>query len=516
MTQVLERQAAAAAMPQAQMCEAPDGGEICEKVATLLERFAAAGVVYCYWRSLARLGRALRGQSDLDLLVARESRQLTETILLGSGFKRFPAIASRQIPGVESYLGHDERGGRLVHVHLHHRLVLGEALLKQFHPPWEKALLARRERHAGAGVPVFDAESEAVLLAARMACEMSWADPVGGWRHAKQRAKFEADRAGLAERVDATRLRLRAEELLGAGSGDLAVAFITRPEWSAGHDALLRHARRALAPYRSGSMVEIAATRLWRVAAAAFGRLNRRVLLQPRPWARRCPGGGLVVAVMGVDGSGKSTLVRALHEWLGSEVDVLPVYFGTGDGRPSLLLRPFKALVPLATRLLRRKPRGSSHGAVSATAPGFAYSVLLTVWASVLAVEKRAKLRAARRAADRGMVVLGDRFPQDEIASYNDGPLLPRLVGVPGFLRRFEAASYAAARVLPPDLVIKLAAPVETLAEREPSMDRAVMRERVASLQALSFPRSRVVVLAADNPLETVIADARRAVWKLI
>lgn len=489
--------------------------EVCGPIRALLAGFASADVVFCYWRSRLRVERALRGDGDLDLLVARESRQRAETILMERGFKRFPAIAARAHPAIESYLAHDEARGRLVHVHLHLRLVFGDALQKQFHPPWEDVVLARRVPFAGANLPMLDAEAEAVLLAVRMACETSWADPAYRRNRAAQQEKFERDRAALAARVDPAGLARLAAELLGPGGAGVA-DFITRAKPSAADAATLRHVRRALAQWRSGSRAEIALRRVRRVGAASLGRLNRRVLLQPRPWARGCPGGGLVVAVMGVDGSGKSTLVRALHAWLDAEVDVLPIYFGTGDGRPSLLLRPFKALVPLATRVLRRKPRGASHGAVSDAPPGGAYTLLLTVWATVLAVEKRAKLRAARRAADRGMVVVGDRFPQDEIASYNDGPLLPRLARVPGFLRRFEAASYALARALPPDLVIKLVAPVETLAQREPSMNRAVIGDRVASLVALSFPRSRVMTLAADSPLEEVIAAARRAVWNLL
>ena len=60
----------------------------------------------------------------------------------------------------------------------------------------------------------------------------------------------------------------------------------------------------------------------------------------PRPWNRRPAAGGLVVALVGVDGSGKSTLLSALTHWLGAKVDVLPVYFGTGD-EPFALLAPF-------------------------------------------------------------------------------------------------------------------------------------------------------------------------------
>ena len=97
--------------------------------------------------------------------------------------------------------------------------------------------------------------------------------------------------------------------------------------------------------------------------------------------------------MIGIDGSGKSTVNARVRAWLGSDIDVMPIYFGTGAGRASLVLRPFKLMVPLLTRLLKSKPRGSSHGKISKEAPGLLYSLLLMVWAAVVAHEKRGKLQ---------------------------------------------------------------------------------------------------------------------------
>jgi thymidylate kinase len=194
----------------------------------------------------------------------------------------------------------------------------------------------------------------------------------------------------------------------------------------------------------------------------------------------------------------------------------MPLYFGTGGGRPSLLLAPLKLMIPLARGVLRTRPTGASHGRVTARPPGLVYSLLLALWATALAAEKRLKLVAAHRGASRGLVVIADRFPQDQIATYNDGPLLPRLRGVPGILRRFEARAYALARQLPPDLVIKLDATPEVLAVREPDMDSALIHTRVAAVRQLAFPHSRVVTVDATRPLAEVVAAVRREVWDLL
>jgi len=274
--------------------------------------------------------------------------------------------------------------------------------------------------------------------------------------------------------------------------------------------------RKQLAPYRTYGLAETRLRSAGRAIQWLAGGLNKRYLHAPRPWSRRAPGGGRVIALLGVDGSGKSTVGAALRNWLGAEVDVMPIYFGTGDGRPSLLLLPFKLMVPLATAVVKSKPKGSSHGAVSDRPPSIPYSLLLALWSTVLAAEKRSKLRAAHRAASRGLVVITDRYPQDQILDYNDGPLLPRLARVPRWLSKFEADSYALARRLPPDLVIKLEATPEILAAREPSMDRLVIQRRAGAVQRLAFPGARVVSVDATRPLAEVIRAVKGETWALL
>ena len=192
----------------------------------------------------------------------------------------------------------------------------------------------------------------------------------------------------------------------------------------------------------------------------------------------------------------------------------MPIYFGTGGGRPSLILAPFKMMVPVVQALMRRKPAGASHGQVSDRPPGPVYSCLLALWATVLSFEKRRKLASAQRAAVRGAVVIADRYPQDQLLSYNDGPLLPRLRAIPAWLRRFEARSYALARRLPPDLVIRLDATPDVLARREPDMDFAVLVARTAAVRQLSFPDVPLIAVDATRPLDEVIRCVKHEIWQ--
>jgi thymidylate kinase len=470
----------------------------------------------CYWKSSRRLPAALMGETDLDLLCSRRDQHRLQECLLATGFKLFPTVSSRSDPFTVSYLGYDELNGRIVHVHLHMRLVSGNRLLLDYRLPWEEKALAWSIPHPRFPIRVLDPETEALLLIVREALELRRSDPVVARSWTAIQKKFEADRQALAAQVDRRTLRLRTADLMGEDIADALAEALTNDLPLERQHRLRRQIRRRLSAYRRFNAMEAYVRGAVRAAFWAAGALNQRYLHLPRPWRRRAPGGGIVVALMGVDGSGKSTAVAAIRNWLGSEVDTIPIYFGTGDGRPSLVLLPLKLLVPLFTRVVPSRPKGASHGKVSSRPPGAVYSVLLTLWSTALAVEKRLKLHQARRAADRGLVVIADRYPQDQIATFNDGPLLPRLRLVPQWLRRFEAGAYRLARQLPPDLVVKLTASPELLATREPTMNRDVIQQRVGELRMLAFPDSTVVCIDAAQSRDEVIRQIKHEIWRLL
>ncbi len=514
------------------IARAPDGSEFIECVSDfdtsavpvgrsppllkLLHEFAEQSVSYCYWKSSRRLHAVMRGRGDLDLLVAGSDRQRAETILLQQGFKRFPAVACRDHPSIESFLGYDEDCGTLLHVHLHLRLIVGEPLLKSYRIPWERQLLGRAARHPQLSVKMLDPASEAVLLVVRHCLELSRLDPLSlrDWR-ARTR-KFARDRRALAARVPRAAVYGRAAEVFGAPLAEAVTRAVFSEQPMTRDRVLRRRLMRHFRADRTYSALEVRLRSAGRAVAWLAGNINARFVHLMRPWRRRAPGGGHLIAIVGLDGSGKSTAVAAMRSWLGSQIDVVPIYFGTGEGRPSLFLRPFKLVVPLITPFIGTKPKGASHGNVSERGPGLVYSLLLLVWAAAVALDKQTKLIAARRGADRGLIVIADRYPQNETPEFNDGPVLARAASLPAWIRRLEAHSYALARRLPPDLVVKLIVTAETAAAREPDMRPEIVRGRIAALERLQFPGARVVCVDAERPLAEVIHALRGEVWRLL
>ncbi len=481
----------------------------------LFEAFARDGVAWCGWKSPRRLPDAFAGRADLDLLIARADRHKAARILTDCGFKLAPDAPGRADAAAASFLGFDPLTGALMHVHAHFRLILGPPLSKNDRLPCEAGFLARCRELPDSGFRTLSDPDAALLLFVRAQCERSLLDPVHMRRRVAIEEKFRQDFVGLAP-LDEEALRRSAAEIFDDELAKEIARVIVEGDPLAPSAGLRRKVARALAPYRLCGGFEAPLRRAWRTTMFLFGAFNRRYLQTPRLWGRQAPGGGAVIAFVGVDGSGKSTATNNVRDWLGAEIDVIKIYFGTGDGAPSLLLAPIKFLAEAFARVVKTRPKGASHGRISDKPPGVAYSVLFALWAVAVALDKKHKLTVIQRGLRRGFVVVTDRYPQNEIEGFNEGPLLHRLPRAPAWLRRFEGAIYERARKTPPDLVLKLHVGPETVARREPEMSRPLIDRRVENVKRLRFAGAKIIDIDATAPLDQVTDAVKRAVWETI
>ncbi len=494
----------------------------------LVAALETSGARYVHWKSNEHLAPAMAGETDLDLLFDRRQYGLVRRVLADCGFRPFRTSDHAGYPGIEDHLAVDAEAGKLVHCHAHFLLSAGERYLKGYRIPWEERFLATARLDADTGVRVADPALELVTLLLRSAMKQRGRDRAAALAgRAAFRGGALAEYEWLRERAGADEVTSLARDLLGEDAARAVGRMLTSPPGSADLRRLRRAAGPTLDEWRTWRRPAALRARWAREVRAARSVLNRRTLSRTTPSRRVVPGGGIVVAFLGADGSGKSTVVREVSERLARKVDVLRLYFGSGDGPVSLLRSPLRPAARLARRrrLARSGRAGDRAGGERPADPREAApepSLILAgriAWALSLAREKRGRLAAAWRARNRGLIVVADRYPQAQIAGFNDGPLLGSRAAAGGRFLRWAAAreegAYRLAERQAPDLVVRLRVSPAVAAARKPDMTLDEIARRDAAIGALAWPEgTRVVDVDADQPLDDVLRDVMVAVWR--
>jgi len=484
----------------------------------LFEALNQDGVLYCNFKSSAQVAAGLEGSTDLDVLCDAGQSELIAVLLARHGFKRFPAHPSRAYPGVEDFFATDERTGRLLHLHLHYRLIVGERFFKNYRLPWEREFLTRRVLDESTGLFVADPGLEWLLLVCRSALKIRWRDRLTA-RVASGRGEsggLRSEHSWLAARVDPAAPKEHANRLLGPRAGDLVGLAIAQDLSFNRLKRLRRELLRSPTVFRGYRPLPALLHRWARELSWVVGSINRRYLHRPFPYSRSGPGGGTVIAVIGSDGAGKSSVSQMLYSWLVGKVDVVQIYFGSGQGRSSILRWPMRVVLELTrgrTRSTRMDPEQRRTRDI-----GFKRAV----WALALAREKRWKLRMVARARERGFIVICDRYPQTQVDGVNDGPLLwtwrESPARVKRVLSRWEDGIYKLAETIPPDIVVRLNVTQETAAARRPGDDPRELAFRTQLVRNLRFDNasSGVIDIDADYDLAAVMLEVKRRLWPAI
>ena len=483
-------------------------------VTSLRQALDAEGIAYCHWKSNDALDRAVRGDSDLDLLVSRGDANRFTAVIRGLGFKDARSPSIKQVPGVFHSYGLDEPSGRLVHIHAHYQLVLGDDTTKNYRLPIEDAYLGSVDGNGVRPLPVPAPEFELAVFIVRMVLKHSTWDAIAS-RHGRLSSSEVRELHYLTRRADPATTRSVVREHLPF-VGDALWARCRRcvegraSDWFRVRTA--HRLERALEPYARRRHGNDAAVRLWRRGRII---IRRHVLHRPSQRAR-LDGGGVLIAVIGGDGAGKSTIVDELRRWLSADLATTVIHLG----KP-----PSSLLSSAVRRAWRKSVRGRAGGTrvsgeALAASDGTSMSrraVARLIGQVTIARDRYLSYRGARRFSSGGGIAISDRFPLPEL-KLMDGPLASRMLETPGgdllvtTLARLERRYYG--RILDPDILIVLSVDPNLAVERKRGIDdEDVVRRRCEEIRNLDWGRLPAAVIDAGRSKDDVLAEIKAAVW---
>ena len=309
----------------------------------LMDALEREGVVYAHWKSNIDLAEATAGELDLDLLVERKSLPQALQVLSRLGFKAAVARWGANPPSIHHFYGLDPATKRLIHVHLFSRVLTGESFVKSHLLPFEEMLLANGYR-AGR-IRVTSKPAELVLFTLRMFIKYGSLLDLMVLRRKSKSIKTEVRwlKAGadLPEALALLRtycpvideeLFIKCVETL-----DSNASLLTRI-------ALAWQVRRRLRVYAKHSFwgrMRAYGQLLWAEGQRRLGTKRQNKVLQS---------GGAVIAFVGADATGKSTLVSETGRWLGKTFAVSVIH--TGKPPSTWLTAPLNLALAFSRRLV--------------------------------------------------------------------------------------------------------------------------------------------------------------------
>jgi thymidylate kinase len=238
---------------------------------------------------------------------------------------------------------------------------------------------------------------------------------------------------------------------------------------------------------------------------------------------QRAGGRGLVIAFVGSEATGKSTMLAETERSLGRRADVVKLHAGKPPSTPltaapNLFLPALRALVP-GQRSTHVDSRRVEYGDDGLRLP----PLLFAIRAVLLAHDRRALLRQAHSLADEGAVALCDRYPSS-VTGAPDSPQLARWAGATSghpllsWLVRTEARMYA--DIPPADVVFHLWAPLDVTLQRNRDRDKtepeALVTLRHRQAGALRFEGCPVHHVDTTRPLAESLRDVSVVVSTLL
>jgi hypothetical protein len=464
----------------------------------LARRLELSGIQYCQWKGHWSAHRWATGHGDVDLLVDREAITEFRTIIGQLGFKAAYPAGHRRIPGVESYYGHDPLVPRLLHLHVHYRLILGDYWRPIYRLPIERPMLERSVpgQPFRAPSPTYQFLVFVLRLMLRqvgrplLSAQTRWTSGVEIQLASLEAGSDREELAGiLAHHLPTVDLALfdRCVRSLQGGCGALERAVLP---WQL-HQRLRSHARRPHA-------VAVLAAVLERILPAGVaGTIS--------PDQMHLAAGGAVIALLGGDGSGKTTCARELARWLAPVFLTMRAHLGN----------PPRSLLTLLIGGLLKLQHGLER-LLKHTAGEAGYLELLRY---VCMARDRFRLyRRIHRFAARGGVAICERYPVEQ-NRFLVGPCIPGLLrGKPDRLQawlQLKEASYYH-RMLGPDALCVLRLHPDLAVTRKPEEPEDYVRARGRVIWETDWTGTGAHLVDASQPLAEVVLRLKSILWSTL
>lgn len=470
----------------------------------LFRNLDSSEIKYCHFKSNNNLMPALSGVDDLDLLISDSHKNKFLTVISKMGFRLAQDRGEKDTPFVFHYYGVDPLTGLIVHLHVYFRIVTGGSILKNHRIFLEEMLLNESEKTLPSGVRTPSANAELILFVVRKMLEQP--SLIEHYLFLKDQQNIKKEFNWLIKRSDIKKVHLLLSKCLKVPTKlfDECVDAL-RSETSNVKRILLGLKMEKYIPnlVYNRQLASILRTKKF-LSAHIKGRLtisrSNRVLFP----------GGMLVAFVGSEASGKSTCSSEISRWLMERFDVSLIHMG----KPKKNWRtiPFWAVIRCYSAVKKIFHKGNVNPRknkvddrnIANNVPNFFVSYLDSI-------DRKYWINKFWKRVMQGGIVLSDRYPSDRM----DGPRITPDSKIRAIFGSFEQVNYK--NIPPPDIVFKMISPLKVTLERNSERQTPepieFVKRRFDLAKSIEFPYSKVIEIDTTEPLDVTILKIKNHIW---
>ncbi len=493
-------------------CNDPESRPCKNLIYEVCEALDQYNVRYCHWKSNANIHKTLEGDGDLDLLIHRQDIQMFNHILMSLGFKEAEVSNFRRIPGIRDYYGYDPSLPSLIHIHAHFQLTVGHDATKRIHLNIEDKYLASASKVEVIKVP--SVEYEYIVFVVRMVLKhLTWDAYYRTESRLNRNERFELK--WLKEHVSYAKVKeiLASDfKMIGQDEFNRCVEILSKERIKFSD---IKFGQRLENQLNVNSRMNRWISN-WRKLAYRLNEAFMHRVLKKGP-KKRLSCGGIFIAVVGGDGSGKTTLIDSLYPWLNEVFDTMRIHLG----KPrwswlTIVVRGVLKIFRLVTaQPFLEAPFQYTDDTSKIKFPGYPWAIRELCTAR----DRFLTYRKASRFSTNGGIVISDRFPIPGI-HFMDGPQIERMYGdrqknaLIKWLMNREKKYYR--YISRPDLMIVLKVDPEISTQRKKEEASEDVKARAIEIWTHQWDSYTTHVIDAGSSKEDVLHEVKSLVWSYL
>lgn len=448
---------------------------------------------YCQWKSTANLNKSFDGKTDFDLLIDRKDSDKLILLLIQKGFKRRQSTYNKTYHSMEDYIGFDEITGKLIHFHLHYTLIMGKRFKKNYSLPLEKLILETAIIDKKFSIRIIKPEIEIILLIIRALIKTKINRSlilmmIMQRNYLPQNITDEINY--LMQIVDLVEVRKNCK-LYFQGFNDYLELLISCP---INEINLLQF-------FKIKKKVEIELSK--------FNRFNKKKVnldlhirqLSAKNSRSYINTGGLSIAFIGADGSGKSTISKDIAKWLSWKLSIKRIYMGIPQKHRLYIIIGY--LVNITYKLNLQKMEQYFQN---------------LRWLFISNYRKK-KYEQSIRFKNQGYIVILDRYP---LTYFNqmEKPMDGARINSNYRLSKKENMNYKV--ISEPDEIICMRVTFEQSVNRKVEhknhFTQNLLKKKIEAIESfiLANKKSGIKIINSDKDIKAKTLEIKKIIWNII